>query len=283
MMDAGDWARIGVNLDGPGRLEVGTPLLHVCYSQRTFADGAVSHVITGFGPPRPDGNLVGDQIDGTWYGYGDGPTRLTNAAVVTLKPDFLTIRAEWDNGRVERLITAFRDRPILRIDYLSYGINVVDLTRAHVLSVEGEEDWQEARREAAARRPELLDIENPHHRLTTGLHPAYPNPLTAASDWGGLEPEALDRNGYVVMSWHDPERALGYARLVSIVAASYVKLLRGGCEVFPFWKRARQPFHCYLLAGQGAAFALRVACLAGPAWWVTSSWLCGRGRGGLGS
>jgi hypothetical protein len=251
-MGSSGWSRVRVDLSERGSLAVETESLALRYSRKRFADGAVNHVITRF-VHRPSGvDLVGDQLDGVWYGFADGAQALTRARVVEDGPERTGVHAEWDEGRITRRVTAFRRHPLVRVDYLAYGVNVVDLSAAREPLLHGQEQWRATRADAAARWPELLDLENPHERLTTSLHPAYPSPLTAAAHWRGLAPDALDCEGYVVLTWHDAARSVGFGRLVPMEAASHMKLLEGGVEVFPFWREDRRPpFHCYLFAAAG--------------------------------
>ena len=216
-----------------------------------FHDGNKDHVITEFLVKKTGGQLaVGDQLDGIWMNADEGRGRMTSARVAFDGPDRKTLHVEWDEGKVVQEFTIWPDRPMVRIDYLRYGVNIVDMVRSvDTFEVYGAKPWQEAR--VKATNETLLNIPNPHHRLTKDLYPRYPFPLIAGKDWEKLEPRELTYHGHLILGACQQETGLGFGRVFPAQDANYIKLLNTGFEVFANWRQPHRQFIGYLYAVTG--------------------------------
>jgi hypothetical protein len=115
--------------------------------------------------------------------------------------------------------------------------------------VYGAKAWQAVR--AQATNQALLNIPNPHHRLTKELYPKYPFPLIASKDWETLDSAELMYDGHFILGAYKSETGLGFGRVFSAKDAGYIKLLNTGFEVFANWQQGHRPFTSYLYAVTG--------------------------------
>ncbi len=97
----------------------------------------------------------------------------------------------------------------------------------------------------------LLNVSNPHHRLTKDLYPRYPFPLIAGKDWEKLEPRELTYHGHLILGAYQQETGLGFGRVFPAQDANYIKLLNTGFEVFANWRQPHRQFIGYLYAVTG--------------------------------
>jgi hypothetical protein len=246
------WGGIHVTLDdGPehdGTLLLENRAIRVLYTTARFPDGNKDHVITDFLVKKTGGQLaVGSQIDGIWMNADEGRGKITFARILADGDDQKTVRVEWDQGKVIQEFTIWPDLPIVRIEYIRYGINIVDLVSSvDTFEIHGAQAWQGAR--ARSSNPELLKIENPHHRLTKELLPKYPFPLLANKDWAPLLPVELTYGGQLILGAFKSETGLGFGRAFPAEDANYVKLLNTGFEVFANWRQTHRRFTGYVYA-----------------------------------
>jgi len=249
------WGAVKATLsDGPegdGTILLENRAIRVRYTARRFADGNKDHVITEFLIKKTGSQLaVGDQLDGIWMNADEGRGKITSARVAFDGPDRKTLHVEWDEGKVIQEFTIWPDRPVVRIDYIKYGINIVDMVNSvDVFEVYGAKAWQEARVRGADET--LLNIPNPHHRLTKDLYPRYPFPLVAGKDWENLEPKELTYHGHLILGAYKQETGLGFGRVFPVEDANYIKLLNTGFEVFANWHQPHRRFTSYLYAVTG--------------------------------
>jgi hypothetical protein len=252
-----EWGVVKATLgDGPeadGTILLENRAIRVRYTTKRFTDGNKDHVITDFLVKKTDGQLaVGRdyQLDGIWMNADEGRGKITAARVVYDGPDRKSLRVEWDSGKVVQEFTVWPDRSVIRIDYLKYGINIVDMvTSVDAFEVFGAQAWQETR--AKVTDDALLKITNPHHRLTTNLFPAYPFPIIATKDWDKLEPKELTYHGHLIVGAYQKDTGLGFGRVLPTQDANYVKLLNKGFEVFANWRQPHRQFTGYLYAVTG--------------------------------
>jgi hypothetical protein len=244
-------ATLGDGAEGDGTILLENSVIRVRYAAKRFGDGNKDHVITDFLVKKTGGQLaVGDQLDGIWMNADEGRGRMTSARIAFDGPDQKTLHVEWDNGKVVQEFTIWPDRPIIRIDYVRYGVNIVDMVNSvDTFEVYGAKPWQEARIQAA--NETLLNIPNPHHRLTKDLYPKYPFPLLAGKDWEKLEPKELTYHGHFILGAYKRETGLGFGRVFPVQDANYIKLLNMGFEVFSNWRQPHRRFTGYLYAVTG--------------------------------
>jgi len=183
---------------------------------------------------------------------------MTSAQVLLDGPDRKTHQVEWDEGKVVQEFTIWPDRPVIRIDYITYGINIVDMVNSvDTFEVYGAKPWQEARVKGA--NETLLNIPNPHHRLAKDLYPRYPFPLVAGKDWESLEPRELTYRDHLILGAYKQETGLGFGRVFPAEDANYIKLLNMGFEVFANWRQPHRRFTGYLYAVTGGPDELMAA------------------------
>lgn len=244
-------ATLGNGPEGDGTILLENGVIRVRYAAKRFGDGNKDHVITDLLLKKTGGQLaVGDQLDGIWMNADEGRGRITSARVAFDGPEQKTLHVEWDDGKVVQEFTIWPDRPIIRMDYIRYGVNIVDMVNSvDTFEVYGAKQWQEARVKAA--NETLLNIPNPHHRLTKDLYPKYPFPLVAGKDWEKLEPKELTYHGHLILSAYKQETDLGFGRVFPVQDANYVKLLNMGFEVFANWRQPHRRFTSYLYAVTG--------------------------------
>jgi hypothetical protein len=244
-------ATLGDGPEGDGTILLENRALRVRYAAKRFHDGNKDHVITEFLVKKTGGQLaVGDQLDGIWMNADEGRGRMTSARVTFDGPDRKTLRVEWDGGKVVQEFTIWPNQPIVGINYIKYGVNIVDMVNSvDALEVYGAKAWQEAR--AKVTDETLLNIPNPHHRLTRDLYPRYPFPLLAGKDWEKLEPRELTYHGHLILGAYKQETGLGFGRVFPVQDADYVKLLNMGFEVFANWQQPHREFTGYLYAVTG--------------------------------
>jgi hypothetical protein len=246
-------ATVGDGPEGDGTILLENSAIRVRYAAKRFHDGNKDHVITEFLVKKIDGQLaVGDQLDGIWMNADEGRGRITLAKVAFDSPVQKTLQVEWDNGKVVQEFTIWPNRPIVRIDYVKYGVNIVDMVNSvDTFEVYGAKQWQEARIRAA--NETLLNIPNPHHRLTKDLYPKYPFPLLAGRDWEKLEPKELTYHGHLILGAYNRQTGLGFGRVLPVQDTNYIKLLNMGFEVFANWRQPHRRFTSYLYAVTGGS------------------------------
>jgi hypothetical protein len=253
----GDWGVVMATLDdGPeadGTILLENRTIRVRYEAKRFPDGNKDHVIVDFLVKRTNSQLAagsGTQLDGIWMNADDGRGKITAARVTHDGLDRKTLRVEWDNGKIIQEFTLWPDRAVIRIDYLKYGINIVDMvTSVDTFALHGAEAWRKARAKVA--NAALFKITNPHHRLSTNLYPAYPFPIIAVQDWDKMEPKELTYAGQLIFGAYKKETGLGFGRVLPAEDSNYVKLLTMGFEVFANWRQPHRPFTSYLYAVTG--------------------------------
>jgi hypothetical protein len=244
-------ATLGNGPEGDGTILLENSVIRIRYAAKRFGDGNKDHVITDFLIKKTGGQLaVGDQLDGIWMNADEGRGRMTSARIAFDGPDRKILHVEWDDGKVIQEFTIWPDRPIVRIDYIRYGVNIVDMVNSvDTFEVYGAKQWQEARVKAANKT--LLNVPNPHHRLTKDLYPKYPFPLLAGKDWEKLEPKELTYHGHLILGAYKRQTGLGFGRVFPVQDANYIKLLNMGFEVFANWYQPHRRFMSYLYAVTG--------------------------------
>ena len=72
------------------------------------------------------------------------------------------LRVEWNLGKVIQEFTLWPNRPVIRIDYLKFGLNIVDLvTSVDAFEVYGAGAWRETRAKSLSemwRQPSWLPV-----------------------------------------------------------------------------------------------------------------------------
>jgi hypothetical protein len=229
-------------------------ILRIRYSRKNLG-GSENCVITECILKTHNINQSAEQIDGVWIGYAVGRGTMTAGSVVYDGTDRKTLRLEWGKRKVVQEITIYPDKPVLKIDYMNYGVNIVDIGApggavSGTYKIYGAEEWQAVRKKNTD--PDLLNHSNEHHRLTYDLYPVYPHPLTDVPDWKGFAPAPMNYNGYLIFGVYNRENGVGFGRLMPFEVANCVKLLwNKGFEIFPYWKGHKRRFTGYLFTVTG--------------------------------
>ncbi|NLF32314.1 MAG: hypothetical protein GX591_15670 [Planctomycetes bacterium] len=258
---AADWGRIEVR-EGEAVLENSVFVCRlgskVCGKGEGGAD-AWNDVITELTRKDVGIDQAGAQLDGVWMAFGRGRGELVEMKVTADGPDRRTLHVEWRNefGPVVQDYTIYPDSPVLRIDYHSYGVNVVDIgrpggARKGTYVFHGAEAWRDYRRTIT--EPAWREHENPHERLTDELYPAYPFPIHNARIWKGLDVSPLTYKGFFIMGIYDADTGAGYGRVAPAASIDTLKLLfDAGFELFPCFGRPHEPYTQYLFTVTGGA------------------------------
>jgi len=167
---------------------------------------------------------------------------LTNASVIRDEADVKTVRLRFDDGCVQD-VSIFPHAPYLRINYLNYGVNVVDIGAPGggpgEYEIYGAEGW---------------------HRGYEAYPYSYYNRY--AGDVGtenveGVDPEdaaSLNYKGYFIMGVYNPTNGRGFGRVAAVRDISIIKLLHNrGFELFPHFRRRKEPYTGYLYVVTGGA------------------------------
>ncbi len=237
-------------LDG-GKLYLGNDYLSVSWGQKVFKDGAENHVITSLIDREKRVEHGRRQLEGLWMGFARGRGDLSHVKVKEKNERRITAEVEWGGGKVLQVITTFKNEPFLQIEYLKYGVNIVDIgapggREKGEYCIYGSREWQAERR--AMKVDVLRKEENEHDRLTNDLFPVYPFPLYRRQFGGG----ALSYRGYFILGIYNPENGCGFGRVFPADRIDVIKLLwNSGFECFPCFGRAHEPFTGYLYVSSG--------------------------------
>jgi len=159
---------------------------------------------------------------------------MTNATITYDGLDRKTARLEWDNGGKVQDISIFPDSTYIKIDYIKYGVNIVDMgssggsTSGGVYQFYGAENWI---------RGYVLNPDSYYNR--------YPGDgLNDPADGG-----SLNYQGYFIGGPYRSSNDRGYARLMPVSAVDIIKLLANrGFVWYPHYQRTHRTYTGYLYA-----------------------------------
>jgi hypothetical protein len=247
---SGSWGTIQCDLKD-STLVLENSVLYCRWGNKTFGDGAKNHVILELRDKRNNTNHAGDQLDGVWMAYAKGRGPLTKAEVVYDGKERKTGHLEWNRGTVVQEISIFPDSPVLKIDYLVYGVNVVDIGKPGgkpkgTYVFHGADQWYKTRKTITDTA--FRNHPNEHHRLVDDLYPNYPNPVFLR-EWGGQD---LNYHGWFIMGVYDDSTGAGFGRVMPFKHIDIIKLLwQKGFELFPHFGNPHQSFSGYLFTVTG--------------------------------
>jgi hypothetical protein len=214
--------------------------IRVEYGRTDFGD-IVEDQIVHLVLKKINQDQAGKQFDEMGFGAHEGRGLITQAKVITDTPAQKTVRIEWDKGKAIQDVTIYRDSQILKMDYLKYGVNLVDLaspgggTGTYVAY--GSDRWK---------RPFVT-----YPKIYFDRHPkdvGYEN--IAEVDESG----PLDYHGWFIMGVYNPANGRGFGRVMPSEQIDIVKLLHNrGFEWFTCYGRERQPFTGYVFLVTGGA------------------------------
>ena len=182
-------------------------------------------------------------LDGMHYSAKVRRGTITNAKIICDSPEVKTVHLEWAGGKSISNISIFKDEPYLKIDYIKYGVNIVDIASP------GQCDNHSA-------TYEIYGAEKYNRDYV--LYPkVYFNQSEA--DMGKDEvdnPEPLSYKGYFIIGIYNKDNSTGFGRVVPVKNIDIIKLLFDpekhpslgirGFELFPNYQRQHEPFSSYL-------------------------------------
>lgn len=160
----------------------------------------------------------------------------------------LSARLAWQpiRGKVaEQELTIYQGKPWLRIDYLEWYVNIVDIalpggTDQGAYCIYGAETWH---------RPYTYYEDIYFCRFPGDV--GYRN-ITAVED-----PAPLLYKDHFILGIYNPANGHGYGRVLPVEPVDIIKLLsereKRGFEIFPCYQREHKPFYSYLFSVNGGA------------------------------
>ena len=166
---------------------------------------------------------------------------LAGATVTYDRADVKTVRLRFDDRCVQD-VSIFPDAPYLRIDYLRYGVNVVDIGAPGggrgEYEIYGAEKWH---------RPYELYPSSYYNRYAGDV--GSENVKRTDPDDAG----PLSYKGYFIMGIYNPANGRGFGRVAPVRHISIIKLLQNrGFELFANYRRRKEPYTGYLYVVTGA-------------------------------
>jgi hypothetical protein len=244
---ADDWGGVSVGTDAHGHVEASLHNQHLRARYGWFAaEGWITDFVCDGSP-----NMAGEMLDAS-----AGRGTLVNASISHDAADCKTLDLKWkvsdkSKSTYEQSITIYPNQPVLRIDYLSWNVNTVDIgapggeKRSTTddrtqYTIYGSKQWK--------RR----FVSYPMIYMDRAFWDVGFNGIREMDDARGL-----DYHGYLIMGITSRANGWGYGRVVPTETIDVMKLLvNAGFELFPDFKREHQPFTCYLFAASGGPAAV---------------------------
>lgn len=250
MKDSWSQVRVGKDAQGHPEAVLENSRLWVRYGFKHSGDSPESMITNLVARNAPAVNQAGHLMDAAAW-----RTPLVRAAVKYDRPDVKTVHLEWRGQSgypgAASDVSIFPDQPYIRIDYLSWFVNIVDIghpggtVTGGRYEICGAGEWK--------REPVFY-------------------PQVYFDRWSGDVghenvtevdgPGSLDYHGWFIMEVCNPANGLGYGRVVPVEAVDVIKLLKFdsdgmGFELFPYFHRPHEPFtgYLYVLAGDAAGDA----------------------------
>jgi hypothetical protein len=169
---------------------------------------------------------------------------LVKASLARETEDSITLHLEWAPVKLPisvQEVTIFKDQPYLKVDYLAWFVNIVDIAspggcKNGQYHIYGAEYWK---------RPYTYyeDIYYCRHPGDVG----YQN-ITEIDD-----PTPLTYRDHFIMGVFNPANGRGFGRVAPVEATDIIKLLLSdkshrGFEIFAYYAREHKPFYNYIYA-----------------------------------
>jgi len=258
-----DWGKVVISKDADGAFEVllENSQLRVRYGRCFMANGPewsesppYENFIREFFIKSVNQDQIRDRESDRMINLIDAAAwraEMTNVTVVCDDAEKITVRLDWDCykwGKNAYEVSLIKDQPFLKIDYLDYFVNIVDIaspggTNQGVYEIYGADRWI---------RPYTFYEKMYFDRCPNDI--GYEN-MTEIED-----PAPLNYRGWFIMGIYNPENGIGFGRVAPVADVDVIKLLfeddklgKRGFELFPHFHRAHEPFTCYLFAVTGGA------------------------------
>jgi len=252
-----DWGNITITDDplGGKRVVLENGKIRCRYAGHEMPGSGLEVFIDELIVKEADENQAGDFLDELGLSADEGRGPIAEAEVIYSSPDRMTVRLEspaktkptpYHGERVVEDVSMYPDSGILRMDYLEYGVNVVDRgspggTRAGTPVVYGAEKWIRG-------------------------HVSYPDQYYSVlpEEKGDVEDAgSLNYHGSIIAGVYNPANNRGFGRVMPVADTSMMKHMGEyfGVEWFPHveWnppyasKGHRRPFTSYLYMVAGGA------------------------------
>lgn len=254
---AADWGSITVTPDPLGgmRVTLENSKLRCQYGVTDMPGSGLEAFIKELILKGANENQAGAMLDELGMSADEGRGPITKAQVTYVGPDRMTVRMEsparteptaFHGARVVEEVTIYPDSLILRLDYIEYGVNVVDWTSPGGTTtgtpvIHGADKWIRG-------------------------HVLYPDQYYSVLPEEKGDPEdagSLNYHGSIIAGVYNPANGRGIARVMPVADTSVMKHMGEyrGIEWFPHveWsppyasKGHRRPFTGYLYLVTGGA------------------------------
>ncbi|MBN2315825.1 MAG: hypothetical protein JXM79_17985 [Sedimentisphaerales bacterium] len=241
--------KVGKDEQGHWWAELENSVIYCRYGWKPInEDQGGESFITDFTIKKIQQNQVGPRNDTGRIDACAARYQLIDARVVRDSQEYKTVRLKWHHKQKGftpvQDVTIFPDKPYLRIDYTTYGVNIVDIARQG-----GDENAN------------YWFYGGDQWKRDYVLYPKgyfYPPDDTYVVEQTGMPgdetPGSLSYKGHFIMAVFNEKTGVGYGRVSPVHATSIIKLLfNRGFELFPYWRKPKQPYNGYLFAITGGA------------------------------
>ncbi len=168
---------------------------------------------------------------------------LTRATVTRDDPSVKTVRMTFDDDHVQD-VSIYKGKPWLKIEYISYGVNTVDIGSPGGVSegryeIHGAGKW---------RRKYVIHPKSYYNRFPADKgkeNVKEPDPSN-----GG----PLSYKGYFIMGVYNPKNRRGFGRVAPVSRINIIKLLwNRGFELFPNLGGDKKPYTAYLFVNEAGS------------------------------
>ena len=242
----GDWGSVEVGKDENGRWEVvlENSVIRCRYGWKPInADKGGESFITHLIIKENNQNQVGHEDSGGRIDAAAGRFEMLDASVKYDGTDFKTVQMSWKTQTPDftasQAVTIFPDRPVLKVDYIRYCVNIVDIARP-----------------GGGENPKYIFHGGDKWKRDYVLYPKgyyYPPDDTYVVEQTGMpgdeEPGPLNYSGSFIMAICNEKTGVGFGRVSPVEVTSIIKLLfNRGFELFPYWRKAKKPYSGYIFA-----------------------------------
>ena len=124
---AADWGSVTVGLDGGGRWQAILENSQIRVRYGYFVQGTEQTAILDMIIKSVGEDQVGSDSGNNYLDASATRGLMTNATIKYDGPDRKTVSLEWDGGNEIQEVTIYPDSTYIQIDYVKYGVNIVEL------------------------------------------------------------------------------------------------------------------------------------------------------------
>jgi len=251
-----DWGFVKIGQDENGRWEVilENSVIHCRYGWKPInedkgGESFITHLIIKENNQNQVGDDSGGRIDAA-----AGRFEMLHASVKHDGADFKTVQMSWKTGRADFVasqeITIFPDCPVLKVGYVKYCVNIVDIASP-----------------GGGKNPRYIFHGGDKWKRDYVPYPKgyyYPPDDTYVVEQTGMPgdegPGSLNYNGFFIMAIYNEKTGVGFGRVSPVESTSIIKLLfNRGFELFPYWGKPKRQYSGYIFTfTQGPDEALQL-------------------------